>query len=205
MLVPNRHGTSIPNGHRYGFQGQEMDKELKGEGNSLNYTLRMHDPRVGGFFAVNPLEKNYPYYSPYAFSENSVIDRVELEGFESAFDIQMEAREDVKQLLSDNVTEEQITKQSQHQTLRIGVVLGIFLGIAQGAAAVTTVAKAYSGYCTWFAGTSFSAYLSKGIGASIFARLESQYKLKRIFQASFYDRTIYASTNFFWVICFSGV
>ena len=60
-----------------------MDDEIKGEGNSLNYTFRMHDPRVGRFFAVDPLEKSYPWNSPYAFSENRVIDCIELEGAES--------------------------------------------------------------------------------------------------------------------------
>ncbi|QTY27315.1 hypothetical protein [Flavobacterium sp. CS20] len=68
--------------YRYGFQGQEKDDEIKGEGNSLNYTFRMHDPRLGRFFAVDPLAKNYPHNSPYAFSENRVIDSVELEGLE---------------------------------------------------------------------------------------------------------------------------
>jgi RHS repeat-associated protein len=80
MLVPNRHGSTPA--YRYGFQGQEKDDELKGEGNSLNYTFRMHDPRVGRFFAVDPLSKKYPFYSPYAFSGNRVIDAVELEGLE---------------------------------------------------------------------------------------------------------------------------
>jgi RHS repeat-associated protein len=80
MLVPNRHGSS--NSYRYGFQGQEKDDELKGEGNSLNYTFRMHDPRVGRFFATDPLEKDYPWNSPYAFSENSTIAYIELEGGE---------------------------------------------------------------------------------------------------------------------------
>jgi len=70
--------------YRYGFQGQEKDDEIKGEGNSLNYTFRMHDPRVGRFFAVDPLEKKYPWNSAYAFSENRVIDGVELEGLEYA-------------------------------------------------------------------------------------------------------------------------
>ncbi|MBN9286255.1 thrombospondin type 3 repeat-containing protein, partial [Flavobacterium sp.] len=43
MLVPNRHAAN--ENYRYGFQGQEKDDELKGgEGNSLNYTFRMHDP-----------------------------------------------------------------------------------------------------------------------------------------------------------------
>jgi RHS repeat-associated protein len=80
MLVPNRHGST--NSYRYGFQGQEKDDEIKGEGNSLNYTFRMHDPRIGRFFAVDPLFKDYPHNSPYAFSENRVVDMVELEGCE---------------------------------------------------------------------------------------------------------------------------
>ena len=62
-----------------------MDNEIKGEGNSLNYTFRMHDPRVGRFFAVDPLEKSYPWNSPYAFSENRLLDAVELEGKEAFF------------------------------------------------------------------------------------------------------------------------
>jgi RHS repeat-associated protein len=82
MLVPNKHGASRD--YRFGFQGQEMDNELKGDGNSLNYTFRMHDPRVGRFFAPDPLEPKYPFYSPYQFSGNRVIDMVELEGLEPA-------------------------------------------------------------------------------------------------------------------------
>ena len=80
MLVPNRHGSS--NSYRYGFQGQEKDDEIKGEGNSLNYTFRMHDARVGRFFAIDPLTHKYPFYSPYQFSGNKVIQFVELEGLE---------------------------------------------------------------------------------------------------------------------------
>jgi RHS repeat-associated protein len=80
MLIPNRHESSDK--YRYGFQGQEKDDEIKGEGNSINYKFRMHDPRVGRFFAVDPLAKKYPHNSPYAFSENRLIDGVELEGLE---------------------------------------------------------------------------------------------------------------------------
>lgn len=66
----------------YGFQGQESDPEIKGEGNSINYKYRMHDPRIGRFFCIDPLSSKYPHNSPYAFSENRVIDGVELEGLE---------------------------------------------------------------------------------------------------------------------------
>jgi len=82
MLVPNRHASSAA--YRYGFQGQEKDDELKGEGNSLNYTFRMHDPRVGRFFAVDPLTSSYPWYTPYSFSGNKVIAFTELEGLEES-------------------------------------------------------------------------------------------------------------------------
>ena len=44
----------------------------------------MHDPRVGRFFAVDPLSPKYPFYSPYQFSGNRLIDMVELEGLEPA-------------------------------------------------------------------------------------------------------------------------
>lgn len=69
--------------YRYGFQGQEKDDEIKGAGNSLNYTFRMHDPRLGRFLSIDPLAPDYPHNSPYAFSENRVIDAVELEGAEA--------------------------------------------------------------------------------------------------------------------------
>jgi RHS repeat-associated protein len=80
MLLDERHGNTPD--YRYTFQGQESDNEIKGEGNSINYTFRMHDPRVGRFFSVDPLMRLYPYNSPYAFSENSVIAFIELEGLE---------------------------------------------------------------------------------------------------------------------------
>jgi RHS repeat-associated protein len=80
--LPNRH-ESI-NEYRYGFQGQEKDDEIKGNNNSINYKYRMHDPRIGRFFAVDPLAPDYPHNSPYAFSENKVIQFIELEGLETA-------------------------------------------------------------------------------------------------------------------------
>jgi RHS repeat-associated protein len=68
--------------YRFGFQGQEGDDQIKGDGNSVNYKYRMHDPRLGRFFAVDPLSGKYPYYSSYQFSGNRVIDAIELEGAE---------------------------------------------------------------------------------------------------------------------------
>lgn len=68
--------------YKYGFQNQEKDDEIKGIGNSLNFEYRMHDPRVGRFFAIDPLARQYPFWTPYAFSGNQVVHMVELEGLE---------------------------------------------------------------------------------------------------------------------------
>ncbi|MCD6067120.1 MAG: hypothetical protein K0S33_1946 [Bacteroidetes bacterium] len=80
MLLDTRNGT--PNEYRYSYQGQEHDDELKGVGNSINYEYRMDDPRLGRFMSIDPLAAKYAHNSPYAFSENRVIDGVELEGLE---------------------------------------------------------------------------------------------------------------------------
>jgi RHS repeat-associated protein len=60
----------------------EKDEEFKGEGNSYDFGARMYDARIGRFLSVDPLAPDYPHNSPYAFSENRVIDGVELEGAE---------------------------------------------------------------------------------------------------------------------------
>ena len=78
--MPGR--TESSSQYSYGFQGQEKDDELKGQGNSINYKYRMHDPRVGRFFAVDPLTAKYPHYTPYSFSGNKVVNAVEIEGLE---------------------------------------------------------------------------------------------------------------------------
>ncbi len=93
-LMPNRHIVQTSsdydaNGnkvYRYGFQGQETDFEVKNvTGGSVNYKYRMYDPRIGRFFATDPLAAKYAYNSPYAFSENRVVDAIELEGLEKYF------------------------------------------------------------------------------------------------------------------------
>ncbi|UUC47350.1 RHS repeat domain-containing protein [Flavobacterium cerinum] len=78
MLVPNRHGSSEL--YRYGFQGQEKDNELKGEGNSLNFGSRMFDSRLGRFFSIDKLDSATPSTSGYSTSGNSPIYKVDSNG-----------------------------------------------------------------------------------------------------------------------------
>jgi RHS repeat-associated protein len=84
--MPGRYNPLDPvgqNGYRYGFQGQEKDDEISGNtGTHYAYKYRMYDARIGKFFSVDPLNSKYPWNSSYAFSENRVIDGIELEGLE---------------------------------------------------------------------------------------------------------------------------
>ena len=81
-LLPGRNYSSTTDTYRFGFQGQESDKEINGERNSYAFEYRMYDPRVGRFLSIDPLARKYVWNSPYAFSENRVIDGVDLEGLE---------------------------------------------------------------------------------------------------------------------------
>jgi len=78
---------NLRSSYLFGFQGQEKDDEIKGNGNSINYKYRMYDPRIGRFFSIDPLTPDYPEYSPYHFSSNQPIHARELEGLESSFDL----------------------------------------------------------------------------------------------------------------------
>jgi RHS repeat-associated protein len=68
--------------YRFGFNGQEMDDEIKGGGNSLEFKFRIYDSRLGRFLSVDPLSPEYPWNSTYAFAENDVIRAVDLGGKE---------------------------------------------------------------------------------------------------------------------------
>ena len=52
---------------RYGFNGKENDKDIKGEGIQYDYGFRIYDVRIGRFLSVDPLIEEYPWYTPYQF------------------------------------------------------------------------------------------------------------------------------------------
>jgi RHS repeat-associated protein len=66
--------------NRYLYQKQQAQDDLGYD--EYQYKYRMHDPAMGRFLSVDPLSEKYMYNSTYAFSENRVIDGVELEGKE---------------------------------------------------------------------------------------------------------------------------
>ena len=69
--------------YRRGFNGMEKDDEVKGGGNSYDFGARMFDARVGRFLSKDPLESEYPFYSPYQSAGLNPIKFVDLDGLEA--------------------------------------------------------------------------------------------------------------------------
>ena len=67
-------------GYRYGFNGKENDNEVKGNGNSLDFSARIYDPRLGRWLSSDPAYKDYPGYSPYNFGLDDPIVNLDNDG-----------------------------------------------------------------------------------------------------------------------------
>jgi RHS repeat-associated protein len=59
--------------YRFGFNGMFKDNEVKGIGNSLDFGSRIYDSRIGRWLSLDPLARQYPSISPYAFAANNPI------------------------------------------------------------------------------------------------------------------------------------
>jgi len=81
MMMSGR-AWSAGDSHRFGFNGAEKDNEVKGVGNQVEFKFRAYDTRLGRFFAVDPLTKSYPWYTPYQFAGNTPIQAIDVEGAE---------------------------------------------------------------------------------------------------------------------------
>ena len=56
--------------YRFGFNGKEKDDEVKGIGNSLDFSARIYDTRLSKWLSVDPLQEKYPSLTPYNFVAN---------------------------------------------------------------------------------------------------------------------------------------
>ena len=82
MLMPGRKYSVANTNYRYGFNGKENDNEVKGQGNELDYGMRIYDSRLGRFLSVDPITKDFPWYTPYQFAGNTPIQAIDLDGEE---------------------------------------------------------------------------------------------------------------------------
>jgi RHS repeat-associated protein len=66
--------------YRYGFNGKEKDNSFGDM--VMDYGFRIYNPRIAKFLSVDPLTKEYPWYTPYQFAGNKPIFAVDLDGLE---------------------------------------------------------------------------------------------------------------------------
>lgn len=67
-------------GYRYGYNGKEMDNDVKGEGNQLDYGARIYDPRIGKWLSSDPEQTLFPAISPYTFALNNPVSIIDPDG-----------------------------------------------------------------------------------------------------------------------------
>ncbi len=80
--LPNRTWSDANRGYRFGFNNQEKDDEIDGNGNYFSFKFRIQDSRLGRFLSIDPLSFDFPSNSSYTFCENDLIRCIELEGLE---------------------------------------------------------------------------------------------------------------------------
>ncbi len=71
----------------------EKDDEVKGEGNSITFKNRIYDSRIGKWMSMDPLQKKYPWMTPYHYVRNSPIGKIDISGL---WDIEVHAYKDRK-------------------------------------------------------------------------------------------------------------
>jgi RHS repeat-associated protein len=82
MPLPGRKYTSSSS-YRYGFNEKENDKETVGTGEGTqDYGMRIYNPSLGKFLSVDPLNDEYPHYTPYQFAGNKPIRYIDVDGME---------------------------------------------------------------------------------------------------------------------------
>jgi RHS repeat-associated protein len=70
--------------YRYGFNGMEKLDEIAGvTGSHLDFGARIYNSRLGRWMSPDPLEDNFPSYSPYNFAVNSPLIFVDPNGKEN--------------------------------------------------------------------------------------------------------------------------
>lgn len=71
--------------YRYGFNGKEKDNSF-GLTN-YDYGFRIYNLAIARFLSVNPLFKEYPFFTPYQYASNNPIINIDLDGLEGKINV----------------------------------------------------------------------------------------------------------------------
>ncbi|MCB9330694.1 MAG: hypothetical protein H6574_06400 [Lewinellaceae bacterium] len=150
MLMPTSTDSSLRRqyslneyDYRYGFNGKEGDDEIKGDDNQQDYGMRIYDPRVGRFLSVDPIAREYPWYTPYQFAGNKPIWAFDLDGLE---DVKWEYSKSDQFIGGQGMSKED---KAVYQEAFDEIIDDIFISVASelvGAGAFSLVGKGYKAF-----------------------------------------------------------
>jgi RHS repeat-associated protein len=78
MLKPGLNSNA--NTYRYGYNGKEMDNDVKGTGNSYDFGARIYDPRLGRWWSMDMYADITPAWTPYRFGYDNPIYWIDKDG-----------------------------------------------------------------------------------------------------------------------------
>ena len=80
MIQPSRQFNA--GNYRYGFNGKEKDDKGEFGMTAYDYGFRIYNPNIAKFLSIDPLTREYPFYTPYQFAGNKPIKFIDLDGLE---------------------------------------------------------------------------------------------------------------------------
>ncbi|MEX6686185.1 RHS repeat-associated core domain-containing protein [Danxiaibacter flavus] len=78
MVMVNRYLNTDK--YRYGFNGKEMDNDIKAKANAYDFGARIYDPRIGTFTSVDPYAGMFSSETPYMFAGANPVNMTDYNG-----------------------------------------------------------------------------------------------------------------------------
>jgi RHS repeat-associated protein len=111
VLTLNKSKIKERRKHKYGFNGKEKDDDITGSTGAIyDYGFRIYDSRIARFLSVDPLTKEYPWYTPYQFAGNMPTRFIDLDGLEPSENPQTPGVKEKKAMAVVNVIEAKAAK-----------------------------------------------------------------------------------------------
>ena len=86
MVMPGRNWVAgTADGYGFGFNGKIMD-----DASYQDYGFRYYDTKVGRFISVDPMARDYSYYTPFQFAGNKPIWCIDIDGLEDGIATQLQ-------------------------------------------------------------------------------------------------------------------
>lgn len=80
LIIPNKDSLSFIK--KLGVEPKNKKYYVFDKHDNIIFQDTLTNSQLARFFAVDPLTKKYPHYTPYSFSGNKVISHIEIEGLE---------------------------------------------------------------------------------------------------------------------------